>query len=344
VELELKSFIQKTEFQLQALKDKDREYDKGIYNHKNSLNSAYEELNNSIKALRDQKELSIQNKQKNIQQNIADIASFKQDIQNTNYQIDDLDNRLQRDKKHIELEFEDEKQRIKNNILDYQSMIYSKSGSFKEFLNEEVDGWERELFPVLDTKLLDMDIDVLKPKLQNADGIFGIKLDTGTLKKILTKNEAEEKISQLNEKLNVATQAYTNEIEKLDLAHKTAIDDLKLKIQLKSKDIELKEAEIEKFNKDINEIELHFINKSKELEMSYEKIEQQYKNLIKQIENERVKTLEDIELLNKSISNEKSIVKQKLQELNKHFTCELEKSKNDLEIWLKMSKQRLMKR
>ena len=135
-----------------------------------------------------------------------------------------------RDLKNNSEIFESEKVKISKEIAIYESMISIKPNSFKEFLNEEVDGWESKLYPLLDDSLLERDVDELRPSLISQERLLSIELQTSTLKKILTKDEASLKIEM-----------YTLELENLQLSFEKSLEDIELKFKEK---LEKKEEQI----------------------------------------------------------------------------------------------------
>ena len=90
-------------------------------------------------------------------------------------------------------EFFKEEKNILNRISFFESILETKEGSFKEFLIQNVENWEVELYPILDDNLLSKSVEELKPKIIS-DTIWGIKLDTTKLKTIPTMTKAEEEI------------------------------------------------------------------------------------------------------------------------------------------------------
>jgi chromosome segregation ATPase len=110
----------------------------------------------------------------------------------------------------------------------YENMIKTQEGSFKEFLQENVELWEEKLYPVLDAELLDMPQTVLKPKL-NAQDVLNLDIDTTTLKKILPYDEALNRIKQINQELSTLSSVYKERLYSQKLSYKESLLELKYK-------------------------------------------------------------------------------------------------------------------
>jgi hypothetical protein len=110
----------------------------------------------------------------------------------------------------------------------YQNMIKTQEGSFKEFLQENVELWEERLYPILDAGLLDMPQTLLKPKLHTQD-VLGLDIDIATLKKILPYDEATHHIKQIDQELSTLKMAYQEKLHSQKLAYKEELMELKYK-------------------------------------------------------------------------------------------------------------------
>ncbi|KIM12747.1 MAG: hypothetical protein KU37_02405 [Sulfuricurvum sp. PC08-66] len=99
----------------------------------------------------------------------------------------------------------------------YASMLETKPNTFKAFLDEEVDGWEKQLYPLLDSSLLERSIEELQPRLLGG-AVVGIALETQQLKTLPTKEEAHQKLQSLEVALETLQQSYLEARQ----AHKNA--------------------------------------------------------------------------------------------------------------------------
>jgi hypothetical protein len=161
----------------------------------------------------------------------------------------------------------------------YQNMIKTREGSFKEFLQENVELWEEKLYPVLDADLLDMPQSVLKPKL-NAQDVLNLDIDTTTLKKILPYDEAINRIRQIDQELSTLSTVYKEKRYSQKLKYKESLLELRYKQ--------------ESIHEQISS-----------LKDMIAKIEEQYHNTVKELKNDlatfKVSIDEKIDEANKSI-------------------------------------------
>jgi hypothetical protein len=182
----------------------------------------------------------------------------------------------------------------------YDNMIKTQEGSFKEFLQENVELWEEKLYPVLDAELLDMPQSVLKPKL-NAQNVLNLDIDTTTLKKILPYDEALNRIKQIDQELSTLSSVYKERLYSQKVSYKESLLELKYK----------QESIVEQ----INSLKDTIVN-----------IEKQYQNKVEKLKNDlatfKASIDEKIEKANKSIlafQEEASTNRAKIKNLQKEI-------------------------
>jgi len=330
-EKEFLNQITEIEKEISNREDKKREYQKEL----NEVNFKFSKKEDEIKAA--------------FQKNIEVLKQKKRALQIDKDELLDEIVKLKRELKKLKNEYEEEVEKVKNHyekefkfidekIVFYKSILKTKPNSFKEFLNQNVENWEEELYPVIDEKLLSMDIGELKPKVVS-EKVFGIDLDTSKLKSIPTMKEAEEAI----EKLNINKQSLQKELENklvlMEKEFKAKEIEIHSKIEIndeKAKDIDNEFKNIESEIKSLNEglkKELNYLHNLKNEEVKLIKINiNKINDKIKSL-NEKISSIRrEIRQLKKALDNKKSeLEKEKIKELNKKIE-ELKKEFKQKEI------------
>ena len=195
-----------------------------------------------------------------------------------------------------------------NQIANARTILNPIKNSFNEFLSNEIDGWESEIYPIIDKDLLKKSCDELKPEMIDAKSPLGFKIDISTLDKIPTKDEAIETIKQVrykkSELLKNSKAVYKVEVSKLDEIK----NELLAEVESCKKEIEnlidenaIYDAKIEKINNLLIEKEATYELQLKTIEDKYvqiidelvEKISKQelkiktYKDKIKTLEKDK---------------------------------------------------------
>jgi DNA repair exonuclease SbcCD ATPase subunit len=300
-EKEIIENIGKTEKEIDKFVQKRKEYEK-------ELNEIYLKYKDKEKFLRDEFEKTLIEKEKEKKS----LLREKENLSDENYKLkrnlkklkETLDEGLEK----IEVFYKKEFNEIDEKISFYQNILKTLPNSFKEFLVQNVENWEEELYPVIDKKLLSMDINELKPKIIS-DKVFGISLDKTKLDTIPTMKEAEEEIEKLNN-LKIALNEEKNQ-----------------KIKILKKEIEIKEIEItsliEVNNEKIKDIDEKVKLFEKEKNELKEKLKEEL-NKLQKIKNEEEKLIK----INISKTNEviKSL-REKIEELRR----EIKRRKKELE-------------
>ncbi|MDY0193376.1 MAG: hypothetical protein RBR93_07605 [Aliarcobacter butzleri] len=182
-------------------------------------------------------------------------------------------------------------------IKNAKAILFPIPNSFNEFLSENIDNWEKEIYPIIDKNLLIKSCDELKPIKLNADSPLSFRIDTSNLESIPTKDEATEIIKKAREikiqALRNSKSVYKDEIVKLD----------SIKNQLVA-NYESIEEEIKNSNKELSNLTL-VINESNN---SIDEIEQ---TLIKDVQRVKDKHNAQKEELNSNKKAKNSIIKNK---------------------------------
>ena len=238
---ELKAEIEKEELEKEKLKTKANE----LYSHyQKELNLFVEEQFRAKKSL-----------QNSIEEQEAQERKAKKALRVIEEQKEELLAKERLEKQKIARTLWEERSYLNQTIQTQRAILYTTEGSFKAFLQQSGISWERELYPFMDSSLLSMSNDVLKPKLLRSEELLGVELDSSTLKQIPTQEEAEEAIREAKVKKQQLLHLYRKEKAKIQKRFKEqyqALEKEKFKEEytLKSlaKSIEVAKREITKID------------------------------------------------------------------------------------------------
>lgn len=340
-ELEYNSFVEKTEYDLVSKKEFNSQKEREVLDIKNSQELLSNKLSDDLRELKLETASSIEDKEDAISKNNQDVSKLESLNKEISFSIENLKYKLNRDTKDIDAEYENENQRLIDEMKIYESMLHSNPGSFKEYLNEEVDGWESKLFPVLDTKLLDMDVKELKPSLLDADNLFGISLDKENLKKILTKDEAQAEIEALTQKQTTALEAYNENLKKLNTKYENDVKEFELQVQLNAKEVELKLYEIKQFEQEIRDLDRNQIEQTMEIKSAHVKEDEKLQKVAEKFRKEIQSNKAEIDQLNRSIETKKTDLKKAIVNLNAKYEKDIAHQTQKLQEWLYAEKESL---
>ncbi len=97
-------------------------------------------------------------------------------------------------------EYEKEQAELLAQQVQLRQVLEVEEGSFQAFLNDEVEGWQKSLYPLLDPALLPLPIQELKPRIVHRP-VPGIELEVSKLKQMPTPEEAQERLERLASRL-----------------------------------------------------------------------------------------------------------------------------------------------
>ena len=290
---------------------------------------------------KEQQEQSFQNQiqqlDKEKEQKILNTKTLNKEIL---AKIDTLENSLTKTKRAYKTKrqkalqpYKKELKQITDSIKELQGQLYTKPQSFKEFLNEHIFAWEKRLYPLLDSSLLDKSIQELQPKIIS-EPIIGIEVDTSSLKKILSKDEAKEQLKKEHHTLKALQEAFYTTI--VELNEKQQKDTAVLLVQIKSLQKEM----------DFNNQSLQ--ESIKELEKKKEEIQSQRAALLQTLQNKQNELKEqkealrtqqkelqqDIKELQQKIKSQKERSKKKIAQEQTSLQKELKQQQKELQEWL----------
>ncbi|MFT7005282.1 MAG: hypothetical protein ACJAWW_002655, partial [Sulfurimonas sp.] len=235
--------------------------------------------------------------------------------------------------------YDKDNKRLDTQVQKYRTMIASKPNSFKEFLNEEVDGWESELYPILDDSLLDMSIDELKPKLLRTDSLFSIVLNKENLKRILTKDEATTKIEALDLEKENLNESYKESLSRVELKYKNDKEDIEEQIAFENNDTKILHEEIQTLIKEIESLSEELLCKIDEVKKTYKLKEDKAKQSITNLLLEISYNNEAIDDVYKSVRVDRINVSKLVEDLKNDYEIEIDESVKVLSEWLRLEQK-----
>lgn len=259
------------------------------------------------------------------------IDTKEREQKNLKLDIEEAARQKEHDQKELAKEYQEHKSVLDSKLREYESMLEVKEGSFKAFLSEEVDSWERELYPVIDSKLLDMtDLD---PKLVHTEKPFGIALKKENLKSILTKDEAYQKIEALR-----------LELENLKLSYEESLKDKEAEFEIKKESIEefivLLGHEISGLKSSVTALKEDMRSLGKKLEEEqatllarYQKSMQEFKEDVKAYRDEIVNSEDFIDEVREKFTDEERKVKVQKEIEEEEYRAKLKNEYDTLNKW-----------
>ncbi|WP_456480083.1 ATP-binding protein [Nautilia sp.] len=303
--------------------DEKREYQKELNDVNFRFSKKEEEIKENFQLQKD----NLKNKKREL---ITVIDELSDEIVKLRRELARDKNEYSEKIENTEKHYQKELSLIDEKIVFYQNILKTNPGSFKDFLNQNVENWEEELYPVMDENLLGMNVEDLRPKVVS-ERVFGIELDKSRLKSVPTMKEAEEAV----EKLKINKESLIKELE-----NKLAILEKEFKakeIETTSK-IELNEEKIKQTEKEINLIDNETDKVNEKLKEELKRLNSLKEEEIKLIKININKKAEEIKSLNEKISRIKRNIKQlkkelsaKKEELNRQKEREFQKIKKSLE-------------
>lgn len=290
--------------------------------------------NQELRELNDKRKNDEEQKNQSIVSINAKIIKTNQDIEQLNYEIKIKNRDYEANKQSTNNNYLLENNRLEAELAKYKSMIISKENSFKEFLDQEVDGWEEELYPMMDVDLLDMSVQDLKPKLIDVSSMFCVELDKTKLKRILTKDEAQEKIQSLEVQIESLQKSYTESLKNLEDAFKEDVDSVKFKEELLVKEIASLELNIEGIKSEIADLEVKHQSAIAEKNTTFEKVVKQSSKDIETLYIEIEKNETKLRNIKDKIKKDRQNLSSNITNLRDQFKVDVSKSQDELKGWL----------
>jgi hypothetical protein len=220
-------------------------------------------------------------------------------------------------------------------------MIEAKENSFKEFLNEEVDNWEKALYPILDAELLEMSREELKPSLHLSAPLFGIDIDTTKLKQILTPSEAEELIKGIKSEKSVVDDSFDLAIAQLEQNYEAKRREIQNQRSFFARENERIEKQIEKHKESIETLEELYQNEFTILFDEYKRQDAIFKKIIFSLDTQKEEKNALIQTTRQQMRVDKNTFDKTVVELNGKLQEEMKRAEEECILWLKTEQDKI---
>jgi hypothetical protein len=220
--------------------------------------------------------------------------------------------------------------RLYNNtkIKEYQTLLSHEPHTLKAFLAEEVDGWEENIYPVIDKELLSKSCEVLKPvaDFKSTSTLFGVTMDLTSLDAYPTAEELHEKIVQHKEDRKISLVKAREEDRVLKAEYDYFLNVATLKIDNIKSEIKLEQDNLGVLQVKLSELKQEQLQRKERYQDNKEKLKEQF-------EMQKKKYVEEIHRIKQEIKMQKD--EEKIQ--NNHKKRQIGKRKEKLDFNLKAS-------
>ena len=302
---------------------------------KEGLKKELNDIKNKFFAKKDRLKKDFEIQLEEIKKQKIDIKNKIDDINDEIYDLKRKLKNLNKDYKEQQEEiiknYEIEIKEINNKIKFFNNILKTIPNSFKEFLNQNVENWEEDLYPIIDKNLLSMDIKELSPKIISSP-ICGLKIKKDKLETIPTMSKAEEEIKRFE----ILKESLKNEKEE--------------KLSLLAKDFESKKIEISsliEFNEEkIEELKNELKNLDNKINIINQDLNKDLKKL-DNLEKEEIKLIQininKLDEVNNNLKKEIDNVRFKIKRLFKERKNEINTLLNEKQKEFKIKKDELIK-
>lgn len=338
-ELDFETRKNRAELNVSDIREEIAQFEADKKNEEALLNTLSQNQKTTLRELSESYEKKQDLKKSEIRDKRNSVESKERAINKLKYDSQELELSYAKELSANKNTYENELHRLDTQIQKYKTMIASKPNSFKEFLNEEVDGWESALYPILDDTLLDMSIEELKPKLLRGDTPFAIALSKENLKRILTKDEANTKIEALDLEKENLNESYKDSLLRVELKYKNDKEKIEEQIAFLGNDIRILHEEIANLTNEINSLGEELLAKREEATKTYKakegKCRQSITNLLLEINYNN----DAISEVYKSVRVDRLKVGKLVEELKFDYESELLESYKALSEWLRVEQK-----
>jgi len=332
LELALGSKKQLSLIEIKDVRDEINIFSEDIQKHQNTIQNLEDNFRKEGRDLVHTYDANVLVLKGHISSSFDTMEMKERKLKSLKFYSEDLVKEKEDAQKELVKEYQENKSRLDVSVKEYERMLEVKEGSFKAFLSEEVDSWERELYPVLDSALLEMT--ELSPKLKNTENLFGIALDKEHLKSILTKDEAAQKIEALHLELENLTLSYEDSLKSIEVQFEAKIETIEEHIELIKSEIEGLTLSV----KELKEKIVSFTEKLKEeqtlgLAAHHKDLEELHKD-IKTYRDEMLTSEAFINEIQDNLRDEERSVKHQKEILEEEYRDKLKDAYLTLEMWL----------
>ncbi|QKF77441.1 hypothetical protein [Arcobacter defluvii] len=296
---------------------------------------------------------------KKVSEEIDTLEKDKININKKIFEYEENKNKINKEYKKIIETNKDEYEKAKKIGIEKRSYLEKlfniDENSFQAFLNDNIDDWEKRLYPIMEKKLLSMDIQTLNPNVIDSDKLFGISLNLDLLDTIPTRVQIELDIEKISNELDIMKDSFEKETKNIEDEYKKKIEEVESLISkekrnleillLKIEEIKIKKVKIlDSYNneqktilKERNEKKIKLdtqIGKIKDNILKEQGIVKELNLQLKQINKTFIDSFalykkDEIKELDKKIEEFKNVSRQKIEEINEKIV-ELENKKHDI--------------
>ena len=338
-ELDFETRKNRAELNVSDIREEIAHFEADKKNEEAILNTLSQNQKTTLRELSESYEKKQDFKKSEIRDKRNSIESKERAINKLRYDSQELELFYAKELSANKNSYENELHRLDIEIQKYKTMIESKPNSFKEFLNEEVDGWESVLYPILDDALLDRSIDELKPKLLRGDSVFSIELSKEKLKHILTKDEANTKIEALDLEKENLNESYKDSLLRVELKYKNDKEKIEEQIAFLGNDIRILHEEIANLINEITSLGEELLVKREEATKTYKAKEGKCKQSIANLLLEINYNNEAISEVYKGVRVQRLKVAKLVEELKFDYESELLENYKVLSDWLRVEQK-----
>ena len=306
-------------------------FESSIQKEKLFVRNLLAEQTKELESLRESFEKQYKEKKHKEQEAQEVIERSNAKIRELSYEHQEAKRALGAQRNELEQNFAKELRVIEEQRVLYASMIEAKAGSFKEYLHEEVDGWERELYPVMDASLLDLSVAELQPRLVAGRNVFGIELNTQNLKQILTKEEANQKLEALEIRQETLVKSYNDALQTLQTEFEKTFEALEEQKSFLIQTVSESETKIQTLRQETGALRAKESEETKELKTLHAKKEKEHAQNIRNLEVEITNNRELIGNIHKELRELRRKNLQEIEVLKEEFREALQKQKELLQ-------------
>ncbi|MEA2072167.1 MAG: hypothetical protein U9O86_01180 [Campylobacterota bacterium] len=327
--------------EIETIRTEIKAFDEDVLRETKELNAYVRKSKLDIKSINEQYEKEEQKKKALIVESEDFRDTKRREIKELEFNKEELERDKHRTLRTNAESFESEKANITQAIAKYTRMINAKPNSLKEFLNEEADGWEYELYPFMDEILLDRSVDELAPSIVNQERLLSLSMQTDTLKKILTKDEAALKIESNELELENLSLSYEKSLGDIELKFKDKQEEIEEKVLFLESDRETKRESILKLEEEIVELTTTKEKALLDFNAVYTKQYKQHQNNISAFHDEVQNSKDTISEIEEGVSRDKQGLRSSIKELEEEFDELLALEYETLQKWLESQEQRV---
>ena len=245
---------------------------------------------------------------------------------------DALESEYKKDLDDYKIEYNHQESLLEKELIFYQSTLERKEGTFRAFLDDEVDMWQESFYPLMDKSLLYMSIDVLKPKILD-NQIINIEIDSSTLEKIPTRDEAKSKIEEIKSKQNSLKFEYKSFLDKREQMYQNAIVENNQNLEEISNKIAYSENRVNQLKDRLIETQKQI---SKDIRAKNAKIDSKITDIKKDMVGYKDKEIayrKKIDDINQEIKSVKTIYEQEIRDIKKIISVKKQDIIKELNEW-----------